>query len=140
MNKTWREAAKATIQRAREEAQAQGLDAEATKRYVNARYPFGERAYHPYKIWLDEMERAFPKAWFCPTCGDPLEILAGDNGPEDDRWACADTCGIEYPHSEFPLPAGYVKEARAAEKAAALKDEEEETRARLAAWNAWATK
>lgn len=57
--KTWRDVAHAAIQKALAEAEAQGLDAEATKRHVNAAYPFGERAYHPYKIWLSEMKRTF---------------------------------------------------------------------------------
>lgn len=60
--KTWRDAARAVIQQALAEAQAQGLDAEATKRYVNSKYPFGERAYHPYKMWLSEMKNTFKPA------------------------------------------------------------------------------
>lgn len=57
--KTWRDVARAVIQKALAEAEAQGLDADATKRHVNAAYPFGERAYHPYKIWLSEMKNTF---------------------------------------------------------------------------------
>jgi hypothetical protein len=56
---SWREIARATIQRALQEAESQGLDAEAKKKYVNSRYPFGEHAYHPYKIWLSEMKATF---------------------------------------------------------------------------------
>lgn len=61
-SKTWRDIARATIQKALQEAEAQGLDPDATKHYVNTRYPFGQRAYHPYKIWLSEMRRAFGPA------------------------------------------------------------------------------
>ena len=57
--KTWRDLARAAIQKALKEAEAQGLDAEATKAYVNSRYPFGERAYYPYQVWLSEMRRTF---------------------------------------------------------------------------------
>lgn len=57
--KTWRDVARAVIQKALAEAEAQGLDADATKRHVSAAYPFGERAYHPYKIWLSEMKNTF---------------------------------------------------------------------------------
>ena len=57
--RTWRDAAKRTIQKALQEAESQGLDAEATHKYVNAAYPFGEREYHPYKIWLSEMKATF---------------------------------------------------------------------------------
>ena len=61
--RTWRDAAKAAIQKALQEAEAQGLDAEATHKNANAAYPFGARAYHPYKIWLSEMRATFsPKA------------------------------------------------------------------------------
>ena len=60
--KTWRDVARATIQTALQEAEAQGLDAAATKAYVNSCYPFGERAYYPYQVWLNEMKRAFGPA------------------------------------------------------------------------------
>lgn len=74
----------------------------------------------------------------CPDCGARLELYAnGDNGPQDDRWSCA-PCGIEYPHHLFPLPPGYVKEAKDWERAQAREDRQIEERARLKAWNAWA--
>lgn len=57
--KTWRDIARATIQQALIEAESQGLDQDATHKHVNAAYPFGARAYHPYKIWLSEMKRTF---------------------------------------------------------------------------------
>lgn len=60
--KTWRDVARAVIQKALAEAEAQGLDKDATKRHVNAAYPFGERAYHPYRIWLSEMKNTFNPA------------------------------------------------------------------------------
>lgn len=60
--KTWRDIARAVIQQALIEAEAQGLDAEATRKHANAAYPFGQRAYHPYKIWLSEMKRTFSPA------------------------------------------------------------------------------
>ena len=28
------------------------------RRKISKAYPFGERKYHPYKIWLDEVRRA----------------------------------------------------------------------------------
>lgn len=74
----------------------------------------------------------------CPTCGTQLELYAnGDNGPADDRWSC-DTCGIEYPHTQFPLPAGYVAEARKAEQVEALARRQADDRWKLAMWNRWA--
>lgn len=75
----------------------------------------------------------------CPTCGGALELYAnGDNGPADDRWTC-EACGIEYPHTQFPLPAGYVKAARATEQAQALEEQREWDKLALAAWNRWAS-
>lgn len=48
----WYEWAAATITRVRKEAQAQGLDPEATRRLVDAAYPFGPREHWPYRQWL----------------------------------------------------------------------------------------
>jgi DNA-directed RNA polymerase subunit RPC12/RpoP len=74
----------------------------------------------------------------CPACGTELVLYAnGENGPADDRWTC-EPCGIEYPHHQFPLPVGYVRQARTAEKEMererALRDEQDQ----LAVWNDWA--
>lgn len=55
----WRQPARATIERVYNEGVTLGLAGDALKQHVNAAYPFGERAYHPYKIWLDEMKRKF---------------------------------------------------------------------------------
>lgn len=75
----------------------------------------------------------------CPECGYELSLYAnGDNGPQDDRWTC-DTCCIEFPHSEFPLPKGYVKHAREIEAARELEYQQEEDRRKLNAWNKWAS-
>lgn len=75
----------------------------------------------------------------CPECGTVLELYAnGDNGPHEDRWTC-DTCQIEWPHSLFPLPKGYVRVARAVEKAQAHKYDQMEAIRKLAEWQAWAT-
>jgi hypothetical protein len=30
-------------------------DERALRKLISAEYPFGQRAYHPYKIWLDEL-------------------------------------------------------------------------------------
>ncbi len=60
--RTWRDAAKSAIQKALQEAEAQGLDAEATEKHVRAAYPFGPRAYHPYKAWLSELKATFSPA------------------------------------------------------------------------------
>ena len=48
----WEEHAAAVIRRVMAEAAAAGLDAEATRRLVDAAYPFGARENHPYAMWL----------------------------------------------------------------------------------------
>jgi hypothetical protein len=56
-HETWREIARRVILKALADAQDQGLDATATLAFVDSRYPFGRRAYHPYKMWLSERQR-----------------------------------------------------------------------------------
>lgn len=51
---TWRATARRVILKALADAREQGLDAKATLVLVDSRYPFGQRAYHPYKMWLSE--------------------------------------------------------------------------------------
>lgn len=53
----WRMYARQVIRRVREENP--GLEDKALRRKVSEAYPFGERAMHPYKIWLDEVARTF---------------------------------------------------------------------------------
>ncbi len=76
--------------------------------------------------------------YFCPECGSRLELYAnGDTGPGDDRWTC-DECEIEYPHCQFPLPPGYVRDARIAERMWHYKEQQITDRIALEAWNKWA--
>jgi len=53
--KTWRDRAKPIIREVL--AETQGLPEKEIKAAIRDAYPFGERAYHPYKIWLDEVRR-----------------------------------------------------------------------------------
>lgn len=55
---SWRLAAQEAISRALEVADSQELDEEATWEAVSKAYPFGQRRYHPYKIWLSEIKLA----------------------------------------------------------------------------------
>lgn len=52
---SWRDRAKPIITRVLAETAGQS-DADVRKALYEA-YPFGERAMHPYKIWLDEIKR-----------------------------------------------------------------------------------
>lgn len=50
---TWRDRARPIV--ARVLAATQGMDERTIRRALRAAYPFGWRANHPYKIWLDEV-------------------------------------------------------------------------------------
>jgi hypothetical protein len=56
---------------------------------IDASYPFGERAYHPYKVWLKERRKAIaeladaaglsdPLVRPCPACGAGIKRLCRD--------------------------------------------------------------
>jgi hypothetical protein len=49
----WRDVAAPIIRR----ILAMDLDPKAQRKALHDAYPFGERKYHPYKIWLDEIAR-----------------------------------------------------------------------------------
>lgn len=55
--KSWREIARGVIERTAAACAAEGLSEEETLKRIDGAYPFGERAYHPYKMWLDERKR-----------------------------------------------------------------------------------
>lgn len=65
---SWRDKARAAITRAMREGRDMGLAGESLERHVRSRYPFGEREHHPYKIWLDEVRRHFPRK------GQPIDL------------------------------------------------------------------
>ncbi len=61
---TWRDIARPIIQKIIIENE--GRDSKELKKLISNEYPFGERQYHPYKVWLDEIkvqlkERRFGK-------------------------------------------------------------------------------
>ena len=51
---TWREIAKPIIARVLQEYPG---DSNEQKAALRESYPFGERRYWPYKVWLDEIQR-----------------------------------------------------------------------------------
>lgn len=51
----WRDKARAVIRDVLEKSS--GKSPEELKTALHDAYPFGERAMHPYKIWLDEIKR-----------------------------------------------------------------------------------
>lgn len=54
---SWRDMARPIIAAAIREGRAKALEGPALRKHVHTYYPFGERAMHPYKIWLDEMKQ-----------------------------------------------------------------------------------
>jgi hypothetical protein len=54
MPKSWRDLARPIIAEALRENE--GKDESEIKKALKEAYPFGQRAYHPYKIWLDEIK------------------------------------------------------------------------------------
>lgn len=53
--KSWRDRAKPIIERVLRETA--GQDEALIRAALRAAYPFGQRQYHPYKVWLDEIAR-----------------------------------------------------------------------------------
>lgn len=49
----WRQKSQQVIQAVID--QNHGLELTELRKKISAAYPFGEREYHPYKIWLDQV-------------------------------------------------------------------------------------
>jgi len=65
---TWRDLARPII--ARVIAEVGTSDMRALRRALRAAYPFGERKYHPYRIWCSEIRVQLGKA----TLGRPTPM------------------------------------------------------------------
>lgn len=59
---TWRDSCRPIIQKCLKENEGK-TEKEIRKALLDA-YPFGQRAMHPYKIWLDEIKRQRGKKKF----------------------------------------------------------------------------
>ncbi len=62
---SWRDIARPIIRKVITSNEGKGI--KDLKKLISKEYPFGERQYHPYKIWLDEIkvqlkERRFGKS------------------------------------------------------------------------------
>lgn len=58
---TWGEAAGAVIYETIRKAQQDGVDRCQWLKLIDAAYPFGQRAYFPYKAWLKARREAMDK-------------------------------------------------------------------------------
>lgn len=54
MSKTWRDMARPLIVQVLKESE--GKSEKEIRKALKDAYPWGERRYHPYKIWLDEIK------------------------------------------------------------------------------------
>lgn len=54
MSGTWRDSARPLI--AKVLAESKGKSEYQIRKALYDAYPFGERKYHPYKVWLDEIK------------------------------------------------------------------------------------
>jgi hypothetical protein len=61
MESTWAERAALAIQRAYNIAREEGKTGDEIVKAIDAAYPFGERAMHPYKMWLKVRRRILSK-------------------------------------------------------------------------------
>lgn len=58
MTSKWRIVARAAIQKAIASLPPE-CDRAELKKAIDQAYPFGEREYYPYKVWLDERRKTF---------------------------------------------------------------------------------
>lgn len=76
----WRAEARRVIADAYAVGLARGLIGETLYDHVNAAYPFGPRAYHPYKMWCSEMQRRFNPERTTPEAVDAAKLAAWNAG------------------------------------------------------------
>jgi hypothetical protein len=67
----WRASARKVIEQAIADASAEGLDAEATLKLIDSRYPFGFRDLWPYQMWLKERKIARQRLGLLPSAPVP---------------------------------------------------------------------
>ncbi|WP_016953532.1 hypothetical protein [Anabaena sp. PCC 7108] len=70
MTSPWRWAARAAIEKAIAQLPLE-CDRVQIKKAIDAAYPFGTRAMHPYKIWLSERRKAFEELGLIPPKKKP---------------------------------------------------------------------
>lgn len=93
----WRKTARAVIERVR----VANLDKTPSERLalIDAAYPFGERKYHPYKIWLAERRRYTYVADVPPSQDEADACMVARDLVEEGRTAEAETFLDEHaPH------------------------------------------
>lgn len=74
MTSRWREHARPII--ARVLSETRGKSEAEIRTALREAYPFGPRAYHPYKIWLDEIARQRGTGKHAPKPAEPGDTSA----------------------------------------------------------------
>jgi hypothetical protein len=69
---TWRDSARPIIAKVLRETK--GQDEKVIKKALRDAYPWGQRAMHPYKIWLDEIRRQRGLKTTGPRKGKLLDV------------------------------------------------------------------
>lgn len=77
---TWRERARRSLQQAYDKAQAEGLDGKALEKALFDSYPFGQRAYTPYKVWCEERKKLLAGGQVRTDVSDLAKLAAWNNG------------------------------------------------------------
>lgn len=80
MAKTWRELARESLQTAYNKAQSEGLEGKALEQALFESYPFGERAYTPYKVWCEERRKLLASGQMRADVSDLAKLAAWNNG------------------------------------------------------------
>lgn len=80
MAQTWRERARVSLQTAYDAARAQGLDGKALEQRLFERYPFGQRAYTPYRVWCEERRKLLATAQTRADASDLAKLAAWNAG------------------------------------------------------------
>ncbi len=80
MAKTWRERARESLQTAYDAARAQGLEGKALEKALFDSYPFGQRAYTPYKVWCEERRKLLASGQARADASDLAKLAAWNAG------------------------------------------------------------
>lgn len=80
MYATWRERARRSLQEAYDKATAAGLEGKALEKALFDSYPFGERAYTPYKVWCEERKKLLTTGHARADVSDLAKLAAWNNG------------------------------------------------------------
>lgn len=107
MNKSWRELAKIVINEAIDNTSPHPIEdyRSRVKTAIDNAYPFGQRKYTPYKMWLEERAAAFYKLGIISK--QPKRFSKAKSPPKQDLVAPDQLSLLELVP---PIPAGHGKE------------------------------